>query len=62
MASANFVGTDRKGDLLNEQYEEVKRPGYTDEMGIAEHVITKRVERWVEYEQAIYKNRHASCL
>ncbi len=57
MASANFVGADRKGDLLNELYEEAKRPGYTDEMEIAEHVITKQVERLVAYEQAIYKLR-----
>ncbi|NOR78816.1 MAG: hypothetical protein GQ523_10490, partial [Methanophagales archaeon] len=49
MASANFVGTDRKGDLLNELYEEAKWPGYTDEMEIAEHVITKQVERLVAY-------------
>ena len=57
MASVNFEGTNRKGDLLNELYEEAKRPGYTDEMEIAEHVISKQVERLVEYEQAIYKLR-----
>jgi len=57
MATANFVGTDRKEELLNELYEEAKRPGYTDEMEIAEHVITKQVERLVAYEQAIYKLR-----
>ncbi len=57
MATANFVGTDRKGDLLNELYEEAKRPGYTDEMEIAEHVISKQVERLVEYEQIIYNLR-----
>ena len=57
MATANFVGTDRKEELLNELYEEAKRPGYTDEMEIAEHVISKQVERLVEYEQAIYKLR-----
>ncbi len=57
MATANFVGTDRKEELLDELYEEAKRPGYTDEMEIAEHVISKQVERLVEYEQAIYKLR-----
>jgi len=57
MATANFVGTDRKEELLNELYEEAKRPGYTDEMEIAEHVISKQVERLIEYEQAIYKLR-----
>ncbi|MEA1999771.1 MAG: AAA family ATPase [Euryarchaeota archaeon] len=57
MATANFVGTDRKEELLNELYEEAKRPDYTDEMEIAEHVISKQVERLVAYEQAIYKLR-----
>jgi ATP-dependent 26S proteasome regulatory subunit len=57
MATANFEGTDRKEELLDELYEEAKRPGYTDEMEIAEHVISKQVERLVEYEQEIYKLR-----
>jgi hypothetical protein len=48
MASANFVGSGRKEELLNELYKEAKRPGYTDETGIAEHVISKQVERLSE--------------
>ena len=59
MATANFVGTDRKEELLDELYEEAKRPGYTDEMEIAEQVISKQVERLVEYEQEIYKSTEA---
>ncbi len=57
MAIADFVGTDRKAELLNELYEKAKQPGYIDEQEIAEQVISMQAERLVEYEQELYKLR-----
>jgi len=37
MAFSDFVGTDRKEELMNERYEDAKQPDYTNERVGAEH-------------------------